>query len=171
MPLNFEPRLGSAVDTATGLTIYAPRILPASPPEDPEHTEYQYSFYLHGKRIDGLGFFGTKLIKKKLGHLERIFELDLGRDWVLDSVFEFKKTLDDEGDNFVFLQSLARGLVGVFEKDSDADDDFRYLAMTNANLLERRGIVVPNYIVRLAGNEIILAEIFVAANSNGEDVS
>jgi hypothetical protein len=167
MPLNFEPRLGSAVDTATGLTIYAPRILPASAQEDLDRTEYEYSLYLHGEWFDGLSFLGTNSSIKNKNRREWVFTLDLDCGWILDSIFRIKQRLDNKDGDFMFLQNIADGLVGVFKKDTNNDDDdFRYLALTNKDILAQHEIIVPNHSVRLVNSEIVLAEAFLPALIN-----
>jgi hypothetical protein len=60
MPLNFKSKARSAVDLDTGMVIHTPCMLPASPPEDPNHTEYQYMFWLGDEIVGGLVFFGTE---------------------------------------------------------------------------------------------------------------
>lgn len=171
MSLDFKSQLGSAVDSSTGLVIYTPRMLPASPPESPDHTEYQYPLYLGGKRVYGLGLNGSDAVMEKVGRREWISKLDLGRDWVLDAVFEFKRMLGSGDGDFLFLQGLARGLVGVFEKDTNRGYDFRYLALTDAALLAQRGIAVPDDVARLPNGEVVLAEAFMPVHIDGVDAS
>jgi hypothetical protein len=120
------------------LTIYPPRLLPASPPVDPDGTEYQYAIFLDGKRFYGIGLNGSDAVVDKDGRRERVFLLDLGPDWVLDTVLRLKHMLEDDADDFDFLRGLARGLVGVFESRTDNDDDTRYLAVANAAALAAR---------------------------------
>jgi len=167
MSLDFKPQLGSVVDSATGLTIYEPRLLPASPPADPDGTEYQYAIFLDGKRFYGIGLYGSDAVVDKEGRRQRVFLLDLGPGWVLDTVFELKNMLEDDDDDFAFLRGLARGLVGVFESRTDNDDDTRYLAVAGAAALAARGIAVPAGATRLPGGEVLLAESFVPAHADG----
>lgn len=133
MPLNFEPRPGSAVDIINNITIPQPRILPASFPEDPSHTEYQYAIYKNDTRIDGLGLFGSDWLLEKDRRREGVFSLDLGREWVLDSIFRFKEKINDKCDDFDFLKSLACGLLLPYQNRDDNDDDVRYLALTKTD--------------------------------------
>ena len=163
MPLDFKPQLGSAVDPGTRLTIYEPRMLPASPPADPDGTEYQYAIFLDGKRFYGIGLNGSNAVVNKDGRRERVFLLDLG----LDMVFRLKHMVEDYDDDFDFLRGLARGLVGVFESRTDNDDDTRYLAVTGAAALAARGIAVPAGALRLPGGEVLLAESFVPGHADG----
>lgn len=169
MPLDFEPRTGSAIDQESGLVIYPPRMLPASPPEDPAHTEYQYAFYRGDERIYGLGLFGSDMGIDNGGRRELVFTLDLGRDWVLDTVFEFKRLLGNDDDDFVFLKGLARGLVSVFEGRTDNDEDTRHVAVADAALLAGRGIPVPESTRRSSATGIVLAEAFVPAHIDGSE--
>lgn len=163
MPLDFEPRTGSAIDLESGIVIYAPRMLPASPPEDPGRAEYQYAFYRGDDRIYGLGLFGSDMTVDKAGRRERVFTLDLARGQVLEMVFEFKRILENEDDDFVFLAGLARGLVAVFGNRPDDDADMRYVAVTDAALLAERGIRIPESVLQSVGDGIVLAETLVPA--------
>ena len=167
MPLDFKPQLGSVVDPGTGLTLYRPRLLPASPPADPDGTEYQYAIFLDGEHFYGIGLYGSDAVVDKDGRRERVFLLDLGPDWVLDAVFRLKHMVEDDDDDFDFLRGLARGLVGVFESRTDNDDDTRYLAVTGAAALAARGIAVPAGALCLPGGEVLLAESFVPAHADG----
>ena len=169
MPLDFKPQPGSAVDPGTGLTIHAPRMSPAPPPADAGHTEYQYNFRFDGQWFYGIGLNGSDEVVERAGRREWMFRLDLGRDWVLDTVFELKRMLGNSDEDFVFLQGMAQGLVRVFEKDTNHDYDFRYLALTDAGLLAQRGIMVLGEVARLPTGEIVLADVFVPAQAEGDD--
>ena len=158
MPLEFERQPGSAVDRRTGVTITAPRILPASPPEDPSHTEYQYLFYLNGQRVDGLGLFGSDEIVETQNGRERVFTLDLGRDWVLKSILGFKQTLNNQDSHFAFLCSVAQGLVLANMDHSSARYGVRYVAITTAEALARNDISTVGLAPAHHGGVIILAE-------------
>ncbi|WP_164270560.1 hypothetical protein [Stenotrophomonas sp. B1-1] len=158
MPLEFERQPGSAVDRRTGVIITAPRILPASPPEDPSHTEYQYLFYLNGQRVDGLGLFGSDEMVETESGRERVFALDLGRDWVLKSILGFKQTLNNQDSNFAFLCSVAQGLVLANMDHSSPKYGVRYVAITTAEALARNDIPTVGLAPAHHGGVIILAE-------------
>lgn len=63
MPLHFESRSGSAVDVDNKIMIPPPRILPADIPASRNDTEYQYSIYSNGNRVDGLVFLEATISK------------------------------------------------------------------------------------------------------------
>ena len=165
MPFDFKYQSGWAVDPGTGLTVCQPRIVPTSPPANPDDIEYQYALHQGDDRYY-LGLFGKDAVLEKDGHRERVSTLDLGRDWVLDSVFGIKRDLGNGDDDFVFLQGLARGLVAVFERRRYNDDDERYVAVTNTALLTVRGVTVPDGVARWNSGEVVLAEIFVPAQTS-----
>lgn len=171
MSLDFKPQPGSAIDSNSGLAISYPRMLPAEPPSAPNDTEYQYSIYLNDKRFSGVGLEGSNAVVEEAGRRVWTSKLDLGRASSLDSVFKLKRMLSNGDENFTFLRGLAQGLVRVFEQDTNRDYDFRYLALTDATLLAQRGIAVPEDIARLPTGEIILADVFVPAQVEGEDES
>lgn len=158
MPLNFEPRPGSAVDESNGILINAPRVLPASPPEDPTHTEYQYFLHVHGQRVDGLGLFGSDEFQGEGDARERRFTLDMSRDWVLKAALAFKESIGNVDEDFTFLQGLAQGLVMANMDESSSKYSIRYVATTTREALVRCGInpVAPNFDER--GFGIVLAE-------------
>lgn len=160
MPLAFEHQPGSAVDRESGVTITAPRVLPASPPEDPSHTEYQYLFYLNGQRIDGLGLFGTEQMIETQQGTERLFTLDLGRDWVLKSILGFKHKLNNTDSDFVFLSSLSQGLVLANMDHSSTRYAVRYAAITTEEALARAGIATNYFLPTSTGIGVVLAEAF-----------
>ncbi|AWH24014.1 hypothetical protein [Stenotrophomonas sp. YAU14D1_LEIMI4_1] len=158
MPLEFQRQPGTAVDRHTGVIITAPRILPASPPEDASHTEYQYLFHRNGQRVGGLGLFGSDEMVETESGCERVFSLDLGRDWVLRSILGFKQTLNDQDSNFVFLCSVAQGLVLANMDHSSARYGVRYVATTTAEALARNDISTVGLAPPHHGSVIILAE-------------
>lgn len=163
MPLNFTPQPGSAVDQSNGITITSPRLLPASPPEDPSHNEYQYMLYVDGVRVDGLGLFGSEGMLEVEGRRERVFTLDIRRDWVLDSIFGFKQALGNTDDDLTFLIGLTQGLVMANMDQSSSKYGIRYLAITRHEALARRGIDHPQAELPSLAGEIVLAEAFVPA--------
>jgi hypothetical protein len=163
MPLNFEPRPGSAVDEGNGIVITAPRVLPASPPEDPTHTEYQYLFHVHGERVDGLGLFGSDEIQDRSGMPERKFTLDLSRDWVLKSALSFKESIGNTDGDFTFLQGLAQGLIMANMDESSSKYSIRYVAVTTHEALARCGITPIAVDSDSVESGIVLAEARVPA--------
>lgn len=158
MPLEFQRQPGFAVDRHTGVIITAPRILPASPPEDPSHTEYQYLFYLNGQRVDGLGLFGSDEMVETESGRARVFALDLGRDRPLKSILGFKQTLNNQDSNFAFLCSVAQGLVLANMDHSSSMYGVRYVAITTAGALARNDIPTVGMAPAHHGGVIILAE-------------
>lgn len=169
MPLHFESNVGSAIDRNSGLTIYPPRIVPASPPEDPNHDEYQYGLYRNGERIDGLAVFVTDESIERAGDRERIFTLDLGRDWVLDSILSLKKSLHSDDDDFDFLQGLAKGLLLVYQTRPKLTYKVRYIAITSKSMLDKHGIAPSrtNTSIDLSkfDDQILLSELFISARA------
>lgn len=161
MPLNFAPRPGSAVDEGSQIVITAPRLLPASPPEDPGHNEYQYMFHVAGEQAGGLGLFGSDEMVESAGGRERVFTLDLSRDWVLESVLAFKKFLGNTDDDFSFLRGLAQGLVMANMDDGSSKYNVRYLAVTTDEALAGCGIACSEAVLRSAEGDIVLAEALV----------
>ena len=167
MPINFQSRSGAAIDQQSGVKITMPRMLPVSTQDGEEYTEYQYSIYHGDKRISGLGLNGTDRIVDTHGRRLWISKLDLGRDWVLDSIFDIKHELGNDDSDFYFLQAIASGLLKVFEKEPNQNYDFHYVASSEESSLARRGIEVPSGIARLSSDEILLAENFVVARHDG----
>ena len=163
MPLHFVPQRGAAVDRETGLTIYAPRMLPASFPENPEHTEYQYNLHRNGDRFYGLGLCGTNKAHNHEGKRELLYTLDLGRDWIFDSVFGLKRELANDEDDFTFLRNIAQGLIAVFYFDNN-DYGCHYCAYSDATVLTNYGICIPDNVEQKSKGEIVLAEEFVPAH-------
>lgn len=157
MPLAFERQPGSAVDRQSGVTITAPRMLPASPPEDPSHTEYQYLFYLNGHRVDGLGLFGSDEMVETPNGRERVFTLDLGRDWVLKSILGFKQTLSNTDSYLTFIRSQAQGLVLANMDDRNTRHAVRYIAVTTGEALARTNVSTTDPIISSDGTTIVLA--------------
>lgn len=164
MSLNFEPKERCAFDRGSRVLITPPRILPASPPEDSSHTEYQYMFHRDDERIGGLGLFGTDVVAEIEGRRERVTTLDLGRDWVLQSVLGFKQTLADTGDEFLFICGLARGLAIADMGDRDSEYDLRCVAVTKSDVLGRMGIAIPDGVVQGPEGEVVLAEVRLLAS-------
>lgn len=160
MPLNFVPQRGAAVDNENGLTIFRPRMLPAEKPDD---IEYQYTVYLNGSPFDGLGLFGTEEILIENGEKLINFTLDFGRDWVINSIFSLKNSLENKDDDFSFLTAIAKGLIATFVCRKDNDENIRYMATTKASLLNARDIKVPSEISQNQ-DRIVLASVFIPAH-------
>jgi len=158
MPLNFTPQPGSAVDQGNRIVITSPRLLPASPPEDPSHDEYQYMFYVDGVRVDGLGVYGSEAIIEADGGRERVFTLDLGRDWVMESIFGFKRILGNTDEDLAFLVGLAQGLVMANMDQSSRKYSIRYVPVATDGALSRRGINLSQMNLPSEAGRIVLAE-------------
>lgn len=158
MPLMFKPLPSSAVDEGNRVVITSPRVLPASPPEDPSHNEYQYLFYVDGARVDGLGLFGADVMIEAEGGRERVFTLDIGRDWVLESIFSFKRTLENTDDDLTFLIGLSQGLVMASMDHGSRKYDIRYVAVTTDDALSRRGMSRSNTNLPSVEGRVVLAE-------------
>ncbi|HDS0924510.1 TPA: hypothetical protein QDZ10_003000 [Stenotrophomonas maltophilia] len=156
--MNFEPRPGSAVDERNGIVITAPRVLPASPPEDPSHIEYQYLIHVHGERVDGLGLFGSDEFQGEGSLRERRFTLDLSRDWVLKAALGFKEAIGNTDEKFRFLQGLAEGLVMANLDESSSKYSIRYVAMTTREALAQCGINLMTPNLDELERDIVLAE-------------
>ena len=140
MPLDFEPRPGSAVDERNGIVIAAPRVLPASPPEDRVHAEYQYLLHVQGEHVDGFGIFGSDEFTGQDDARERRFTLDLRRDVFLKAALRFKESIGNTDDELTFLQGLAQGLVMASIDESSTKYSILYVAITSRNALDRCGI-------------------------------
>lgn len=167
MTLHFLPQNGWAVDVDSGLTICAPRMLPATPPEDPKKFEYQYNFRRDGEWFYGLGIYGTYEVLNSNQQIERLYTLDLGGGRILDSLFQLKKELGNNDDNFVFLQNIARGLINVFKLDVN-EDNRRYRVIADPAILSAYGVSLRENDL-LYSDELVLAEELVSANKVGSD--
>lgn len=159
MSIHFEAALGSAVDSQNGLVIYEPRMQPGRTPDE---VEYQYAIY-QGTHRDGLGCFGLSTQIEEDGQPVSLFTLDLGQDWVIDSMVKLKQRFHIEGDVFEFVQGLAEGLVKVFETRTDNTNAAHYVALTQEAPLRVAGLNVPDPLSHLSNGQIILAEVRVPA--------
>ena len=161
MPLRFEPRSGSSYDSISGITIPAPRILPGELADGTTVTEYQYSFYLDGKRIGGLGFHGTDQLAENNGHPERASTFDLGHDWLITSILKFKTMIGNVDSDFSFVRDIAEGLVMTYAGQPDKIENLRYVAITTADALGIAGVVIPDQDLVAPDGHIVLAEVYV----------
>jgi len=160
MPLRFEAAHGSAIDQHNDLKIFQPRMEPTSTPEE---VEYQYAIYRENTRY-GLGCFGLSTVVQEQGRSVRVFTLDLGQDWVIESIQKLRQRLDIDGDDFDFALHLAEGLVQVFQSQTDNAEEVRYLALMQDAFFESRGWIVPSGLARLANGEVVLAQVVVPAH-------
>lgn len=165
MPLNFQPQLRSSFDPIHRVSIPQPRILPATLPEGQEGTEYQYAFIRDGKMIGGLGFFGTDVEVEIAGRKEWVFTLDLGHDWLISSMVEFKQVLGDADDDLTFVRGLANGLVMAYAGRTDNEDNLRYVAVTTSAALAAAGVAIPAETEISADGLIVLAQVVVPAHA------
>lgn len=161
----FQPRLDSSFDPIHRVSIPEPRILPAALPDGQQVTEYQYAFIRDGRRIGGLGFFGTDAEVKTDGLTEWVFTFDLGHDWLVSSMVEFKQTLGDTDDDFTFVRSLANGLVMAYAGQVDNEDNLRYVAITTSAALAQAGVEIPGGTDVAADDVIVLAQVAVPAHA------
>lgn len=159
MPLIFEPRPGAVVDQTADLSIYPPRMLPASPPEPPGHTEYQFALY-RGEDRHGFGMFGTEIVREIENRRRRLVILDLRRDWVIDSTLKLKRRLDITDNDLRFLQDLSKGLLAARALQCEPGEDIACRAMTDAELLAERWIEVPGALLTAYPGLVELAEFY-----------
>lgn len=164
MSFDFKSRSRSSFDEESGVSIPQPRMLPASCAGSDDNIEYQYSFFLDGKDIGGLGLLGTCGFTERQGRREQLFTLDLGREGVLRSALGFRETLGNSDDEFVFLRGLAQGLVMAYAGRTDNDDDVRYVAIADADSLARAGMHIPDDVISWVEGVILLAEAYVPAH-------
>lgn len=88
---------------------------------------------------------------------ERVFTLDLGRDWVLKSILGFKQTLSNTDSDLAFIRSLAQGLVLANMDDSNTQYAMRYVALTTGEALARTNVSTIDPIISSDGSTIVLA--------------
>lgn len=165
MPLTFEPQSGAVVDQAADLSICAPRMLPASPPEPSDHTEYQFALYRDEDR-HGFGLFGWESERESGGGHQRLVVLDLGRDWVIDAALKLKRRLDNTDDDLRFLRDFSKGLLAARALRREPDEDITCQAVTDAQLLAERGIEVPDTLLTRDRHQVLLAEILTTDGAN-----
>jgi hypothetical protein len=163
MPLCFQSRSHSSYDTVSGISIPRPRILPTDVANGKGGTEYQYSFYRGDHRIGGLGFEGHDEVVVDGAFREWVFTLDLGHDWLVSSMVEFKQALGDTDDDFTFVRSLANGLVMAYAGQVDNEDNLRYVAITTSAALAQGGVEIPDGTDVAADGVIVLAQVVVPA--------
>lgn len=166
MPLCFEPRIYSSFDPVSEITIPRPRILPGELADGTVVTEYQYAFYLGDKRVGGLGFHGTNRLAETDGHTERVFTFDLGHDWLITYMLEFKTMVGNVDNEFSFLRDFAQGLAMAYTGQTDNVEDLRYVAITTASALAIAGVLIPDQVLVASGDHIVLAEAHVPVNAH-----
>ncbi|WP_266171702.1 hypothetical protein [Dyella subtropica] len=167
MPLHFEAANGSAIDHQHGLEVFQPRM---EPTENQGEVEYQYWIF-RGESQYSLGCFGTFNSIKNEGRNVDVFTLNLGQNWVIESIFKTKDRLNILGDKFSFLVGLSEGLVRVFQSRRDNDNEVRYLALSQEAVLHDHGIAIPDGLLRLPNGDIVLAEVTVPAHPSASTVS
>lgn len=161
MSIFFEAAHGSSIDKTNNIEIFQPRIHPTGSPDE---IEYQYSIYQGEKRY-GLGCLGIcRQPDTKVGSA-RITTLNLGEDWVIQSMLKLKRRLCNHDDGFTFIMNLARGLVLVFKNRTDNTEAVQYIALTKESTLAAHGIVINETVERFSVNEIILSKISLPAHS------
>jgi len=115
--------------------------------------------------IGGLGFFGTDAEVETDGLKEWVFTLDLGHDWLVSSMVEFKQTLGDTDDDFTFVRCLANGLVMAYAGQVDNEDNLRYVAVTTSAALAQAGVEMPGGTDVTGDGVIVLAQVVVPAHA------
>jgi hypothetical protein len=159
MPLRFEAAHGSAIDPHNDLKIFQPRMEPTATPDE---VEYQYAIYRGDTRY-GFGCFGLSMVVQEQGRSVRVFTLDLGQDWVIESIQKLRERLSIDGDDFDFAQRLAEGLVQVFQSRTDNTEEVRYLALMQTAFLDKKGWVASDALAHLPNGDVVLAQIVVPA--------
>lgn len=161
MSIFFEAVHGSSIDKANNIEIFQPRIHPT---ESPDEMEYQYSIYQGEKRY-GLGCCGICRQADSKGGSARIITLNLGEDWVIQSMLKLKRRLYNHDDDFTFVVNLARGLILVFKSRTDNTEAVQYIALTKESTLAAHGIAINETVERFSADEIILSKISLPAHS------
>ncbi|MNT79267.1 hypothetical protein D3C72_2185850 [compost metagenome] len=82
----------------------------------------------------------------------------MGRDWVLESIFSFKRILRNTDEDLTFLIGLAQGLVMANMDQSSSKYSIRYVAVTTDDALSRRGINPSQMNLPSEAGRIVLAE-------------
>lgn len=164
MPLDFKPRVNSALDENSGISIPQPRMLPSALPDGGEGIEYQYVFRRDNTRIGGLGIFGAEVVLDRPEGRERLYTLDLTQDSAIEGVRHFKKRIGAADGDFDFLRDVANGLVNVFAGQVDNVDAQRNVAVTSVSALARNGVQLPAGAEIPPDGVIVLAEVFVPAH-------
>ncbi|MEN5286595.1 hypothetical protein ABE494_11720 [Stenotrophomonas lactitubi] len=166
MRLCFEPRPYSSFDPVSGITIPRPRVLPGELADGTVVTEYQYAFYHGDKRVGGLGFHGTDQLAEINGHTERVFTFDLGHDWLITYMLEFKTMVGNSDTDFSFLRDLAQGLAMAYAGQTDNVEDLRYVAITTVSALAIAGVLTPDRGLVASDSHVVLAEAYVPVNAH-----
>jgi hypothetical protein len=164
MPLRFEAAYGSAIDQRNDLKIFQPRMEPMATPDG---VEYQYAIY-RGDARHGFGCSGFMTVVQDHGQSVRIFTLDIGQDWVIESIRQLRHRLDIDGDDFDFALHLAEGLVQVFQSNTGNTEEVHYLALMPDAVFEAKGWVAPGHLTRLANGDVVLAQVVVQARVSGD---
>lgn len=165
MPLHFQAKSDSSFDPVSGVTIPEPRILPGKLPDGSAVTEYQYAFYRGDARIGGLGFNGPDMSVEVDGMAERVFIFDLGHDWLIKSMLEFKEIIENQDDDYTFLRGLAQGLVLAYAGQTDNEENLRYIATTTPVALVGAGVPPSVETAMKPQGPIVLAEVRIAKNA------
>lgn len=157
MPLDFQFKTGAAIDEESELTIYPPRLVPASPLADPALTEYQYNLYQGDDRY-GFSVFG----KIDQNPDADSVTLDLSQGLALEAILRLKLDIGNSDPDFVFLTGMARGLLVALE--ADAPDDRRMIcqAWISLDALAKRHVSVVADHASVSGEGVLLASVTIA---------
>ncbi|MEF9873993.1 MAG: hypothetical protein RR778_09855 [Glutamicibacter sp.] len=162
--MDFKSRHSFAFDEASGISISHPRALPAKLPGGDDGIEYQYSFRRDDQRIGALAIFGAETALEEAGRRVWLYKFDLADDPALQALLRFKRDIGSSDDIFVFIQSMAQGLMKVFAEEEIHSEAQRNVIYTNVDALVRNGVMPPVGIEVAAGGRIVLAEAFVPAH-------
>ncbi|MBK0025006.1 hypothetical protein IAE57_02430 [Stenotrophomonas sp. S48] len=159
--MDFKPLGISAIDESSGVSIPQPRMLPATLPGGGTGIEFQYAFRRNGERIGGLGILGKETALVTDGHREWLYKLEITHHSAFDSIFRLKRKIGNTDDDFIFLSTIAEGLVAVFVGSHDNVEPQRNVVVTSLSALNQQGILVPEQIPFSQDGEIVLADAYV----------
>lgn len=161
MPLKFDAGMGCAIDRVNGLELYHTRVEPCSKMTEAEH---HFAIY-RGSTWHAVACYGLCLLLLSEGNSVRMLTIDLGRDWVLDSLLQLQSKLGIDGTPFDFIHQLAKGMLATFESRTDNIHDVRYLVVAHVTALRLKGVVPPAQFPRFENGDLLLAELRLASRA------
>ena len=163
--MNFIPRGHTAFDESTGITIGHPRMYPERHADGAVTAEYEYTIYRNEEIIGALVIQGAEKTTEENGNRIYTYTLEITNRNTVERLIKLKLRIGNKDSDFEFISGIAQGMINVFANNGGSIFTQRNLVTTTIDTLLRNGIAIPGYAHALPDGAIILAELYVPANS------
>lgn len=157
MSLAFQLQGSTAVDSAVGIEIFYPRIVPE---DGPFSFGYECRVEVRG-RSDGFGLSATSTTERAGMYADNHTFVSFDSPGVLSWMIDRGEELGCVEDEYAFVAQFAKGMALAFSSVSTLYTNHRYSIVVSDAALRRSNIGVPEDVRRMPDGRIVLAEVYI----------